>query len=248
MSRAPQHLQFFGSQPLQLLHECAATEAAKGAQSPCQQLARLDRRPQLGFGNPRGPLLFLSPSPLDPESASDAAFEAWLERESNLEHQFRWEVVQPYFQFSQRVFAGLRERLSLPHAKRDALDFAFHTWAVRCPTGNPDRVTDPALTQCVTRHLEPIVKRVAPQAIVAMGGTTAAYFWQRAISGWKAWRPIEQLHGKTLAYHFDGRSIPVILSVHPFQRGLDLHPEVIAHALSTCLRPEDLEPRILQAA
>jgi hypothetical protein len=233
MSRAPQHLQFFGSQPLQLLHECAATEAAKGAQSPCQQLARPDRRPQLGFGNPHGPLLFLSPSPLDPGSASNAAFEAWLEREARLEHHLRWEVVQPYFQFSQRVFAGLRERLSLPHGKRDGLDFAFHTWAVRCPTGNPDRVTDPALTQCVTRHLEPIVKRVAPQAIVAMGGTTAAYFW---------------LHGKTLAYHFDGRSIPVILSVHPFQRDLDLHPEVIAHALSTCLRPEDLQPQVLQAA
>jgi hypothetical protein len=233
---------------LQLLHECALAEAAKGAQSPCQHLARPDRRPQLGFGNSQGPLLFLSPSPLDPGSASDAAFEAWLERESSLEHHMRWEVVQPYFQFSQKVFAGLRDRLSLPHGKRDALDYAFHTWAVRCPTGNPDRVTDPAVSQCVSRHLEPIIKRVSPQAIVAMGGTTATYFWQRAISGWKAWRPIEQLHGKTLAYHFEGRSIPVVLSVHPYRPDLDHHPETIARALSECLRPEDLQPRILQAA
>jgi uracil-DNA glycosylase len=109
-------------------------------------------------------------------------------------------------------------------------------------------VTGAALTQCVTRHLEPIVKRVAPQAIVAMGGPAAAYFWQRAINSWKAWRPIEQLHGKTLAYYFEGRSIPVVLSVHPYQRDIDLHPEAIARALSACLRPEDLQPRMLQAA
>lgn len=248
MSRAPQHVQFFGSQPLKFLHECAAGEAAKGAQSPCQHLARLDRRPQLGLGNPHGPLLFLSPSPLDPGSATDAAFDAWLDRESSLEHHLRSEVVQPYFRFSQKVFVGLRYRFGQPYGKRDALDFAFHTWAVRCSTGNPDRVTEAALGQCVARHLEPIVKRVAPQAIVAMGGPTAAYFWQRAITGWKAWRPIDQLHGKTLAYYFEGRSIPVVLSVHPYQRDLDLHPEAIARALSACLRPEDLVPGVLQAA
>ncbi len=241
-------MQFFGSQPLQYLHECAAGEAAKGAQSPCRRLARPDRRPQLGFGNPQGPLLFLSSSPPDPSSASDAPFQAWLDRESGLEHHVRSDVVQPYFRFSQKVVAGLRNRFGQSSGKRDVLDFVFHTWAVRCPTGNPDRVTEAALTQCTVRHLEPIIKRVAPQAIVALGGTSAAYFWQRAISDWKAWRPIEQLHGKTLAYHFEGRTIPVVLSVHPYQRDIDPHPDVIARALSACLRPEDLQPRVLQAA
>lgn len=248
MSKGPQYIQFFGSQPLEALHECAVGEAAKGAESPCRQLARPDRRPQLGFGNPHGPLLFLSPSPLDPGSAGADAFQAWLDRESSLEHNLRSEVVLPYFRFTQKVFRELRKRLGQPAGKHDALDFAFHTWAVRCPTANPDRLTEAALGQCVSRHLDPIIKRVTPQAIVALGGTVSAYFWQRAISGWKAWRPIEQLHGKTLPYYFEGRTIPVVLSVHPFQRELDLHPEVIAHALATCLRPEDLQPRVLQAA
>jgi hypothetical protein len=248
MSRAPQQIQFFGSQPLQVLHECAVTEAAKGAESPCHQLAHPDRRPQLGFGNAHGPLLFLSPSPLDPSSATNAAFETWLDQESSLEHRLRSEVVQPYFRFNQKIFAALRDRLHQAPGKRDTLDLAFHTWAIRCPTSNPDRVTEAALTQCVARHLEPIVKKVAPQAIVAMGGMPAAYFWQRAINGWKAWRPIEQLHGKTLAYYFEGRSIPVVLSVGPYQRDGDTRPEVVARALSECLRPEDLQPRVLQAA
>jgi len=248
MSRAPQSVQFFGSQPLKFLHACAEGEAAKGAESPCQHLARPNRRPQLGFGNPHGPVLFLSPSPLDPSSACDSAFEAWLERESSLEHHLRSEVVQPYFRFAQRVFAVLRERFGQPPGKRDAFDYAFHTWAARCPTANSDRVTDAALSQCVTRHLEPMIKRVAPRAIVALGGPAAAFFWQRAINGWKAWRPIEQLHGKTLAYRFERRPIPVVLSAHPYQRDVDLHPEVIAQALSVCLRPEDLQPRVLQAA
>lgn len=248
MSKAAQHVQFFGSQPLRHLHECAIGEAAKGPESPCRHLALPDRRPQLGFGNPHGPLLFLSPSPVDPNSAGGEAFEAWLDREAGLEHHLRSELVQPYFRFCQKVFAELWNRFGQPPGKHDALDFAFHTWAVRCPTGNPDRVTEAALAQCASRHLEPIINRVAPQAIVALGGTAAAYFWRRGISGWKAWRPIEQLHGKTLAYSFEGRTIPAVLSVHPYQRDVDLHPEVIAQALSACLRPEDLQPRVLQAA
>jgi hypothetical protein len=125
MSRAPQHVQFFGSQPLKFLHECAAGEAAKGEASPCQQLARPDRRPQLGLGNPHGPLLFLSPSPLDPGSATEGAFEAWLDHESSLEHHLRSEVVQPYFRFSQKVFDGLRTRFGQSAGKRDAVDLAF---------------------------------------------------------------------------------------------------------------------------
>jgi len=242
MSKAPLYVQLLGSQPLESLHECAVTEAAKGTESPCRQLARPDRRPQLGFGNPHGPLLFLSPRPLDPASATGAAFKEWLDRETSLEHQLRSEVVQPYFRFSQKVFNALRHRFGQPAGKHDVLDFAFHSWAVRCPTPNPDRVTDAPLTQCVTRHLEPMVKQVAPRAMVAMGGTVAAYFWQRAITGWKSWRPIDQLHGKTLAYHVEGRTIPVVLSMHPFQRNVDLHPEAIAQALA-CLLYTSPSPR-----
>jgi len=39
-----------------------------------------------------------------------------------------------------------------------------------------------------------------------------------------------------------------VLSVHPYQRDIDPHPDMIARALSACLRPEDLQPRVLQAA
>jgi hypothetical protein len=44
------------------------------------------------------------------------------------------------------------------------------------------------------------------------------------------------------------RTAPAILSVHPFQRGIDLHPEVIGRAIGDRLRPEQLQPQELKAA
>jgi hypothetical protein len=45
-----------------------------------------------------------------------------------------------------------------------------------------------------------------------------------------------------------GRRVPAILSVHPFQRGIDLHPEVIGLKLAEHIRPGALQPGALKAA
>ncbi len=241
MSKGPQYLQFFGSDPLKRLHGCAVAEADRGADSPCHGLARPLRRPQIGFGNPHGPVVFLSPSPLDPASASNEAFAEWLDLESALEHHMTAETPQPYFQFVRGVLSATRKRFGQAVGKRDVLDLAFHTWAVRCATEVPDRVTDAALGQCADRHLEGLLGPIAPTAIVAMGGPVARYFWLRSGKTWDGWAPITALHGTVLDTELGGRTVPVILSVHPFQRSVDLHPDVIARALAERLRPEQLD-------
>jgi len=42
--------------------------------------------------------------------------------------------------------------------------------------------------------------------------------------------------------------VPAILSVHPFQRGVELHPEVIGRAIGDRLKPEQFQPLELKAA
>ncbi|HEY8678218.1 MAG TPA: hypothetical protein VIN39_06245 [Candidatus Dormibacteraeota bacterium] len=248
MSKGPQYLQFFGSDPLKRLHGCAIAESDRGTNSPCHGLARPLRRPQIGFGNPHGPVVFLSPSPLDPASASNEAFTEWLDLESSLEHHMTAETPQPYFQYVRAVLVATRKRLGQVPGKRDVLDLAFHTWAVRCATEIPDRVTDAALGQCAERHLQSLLGSVAPAVIVAMGGPTARHFWARTIRTWDGWGPITALHGRVLTTDVAGRAVPVVLSVHPYQRSIDLHPDVIARAIADRLRPEQLQQQQLKAA
>ncbi|MEO6796503.1 MAG: hypothetical protein ABI401_11970 [Candidatus Dormibacter sp.] len=238
MSKGPQYLQFFGSDPLKRLHGCAVAESDRGSDSPCANLARPLRRPQVGFGNPRGPVVFLSPSPLDPASASNDAFAEWLEIESTLEHHMTAETPQPYFQFVRAVLAATRKRLGQTPEKRDGLQLAFHTWAVRCATEIPDRVTDAALGQCAERHLQSLLGPIAPAVVVAMGGPTARYFWSRSGQTWDGFGPITALHGTTVSTELGGRTVPVILSVHPFQRSVELRPDVIARAIADRISPE----------
>lgn len=248
MSKAAEYLQFFGSDPLKRLHGCAVAESDRGSQSPCSGLARPLRRPQVGFGNPRGPVVFLNSSPLDPASASNEAFAEWLEVESRLEHHMTAETPQPYFQFVRAVLAATRKRLGQAPQKHDVLELAFHTWAVRCATELPDRVNDGAITQCMDRHLQSLLGPIAPAAIVAMGGPTARYFWARGMKTWDGWGPLSALHGKVLKTDLAGRAVPVILSLHPFQRNLDLRPEVVARVLAEQLSAEHFEARQLKAA
>ena len=248
MSKGPQYLQFFGSDPLKRLHGCAVAESDRGADSPCEGLARPLRRPQIGFGNPRGPIVFLSPSPLDPASASNEVFAEWLDLESSLEHHMTAETPQPYFQFVRAVLAGTRKRLGQTVGKRDVLDLAFHTWAIRCATEIPDRVTEGAIEQCADRHLQSLLGPVSPAVIVALGGPTARYFWSKSVATWDGWGPISSLHGRALRYQLGGKTVPVILSVHPYQRSLESRPEVIARAIAERLRPEHLETQQLKAA
>ena len=59
VSKGQQYLQFFGSDALKRLHGCAIAEADRGADSPCAGLAEPLRRPQIGFGNPHAPIVFL---------------------------------------------------------------------------------------------------------------------------------------------------------------------------------------------
>jgi uracil-DNA glycosylase len=248
MGSGPVYLQVFSSDALKRLHGCAVAEVDRGGDSPCHGLARGDRRPQIGFGNPSAPILFLSPSPLDPSSAAGEAFNEWLERESNLPHHFSSERVTPYFRFTRGVLKAARERWDQKPQKHDALELAFHSWASRCPTDNPDRVTEQAVDQCSARHLDGLLQALEPRVIVALGGTTARYFWSRNVRDFEEWRPIESLHGTTIRHELSGRSIPVVLSVHPFQRDLALHPEVVARALTQVLQPEDFEPSLSKAA
>jgi hypothetical protein len=199
----------------------------------------------VGFGNPKGPIVFLSPSPIDPQSASNEAFDEWFDREAALEHHMISETVTPYFRFVRAVFNGLRDRWQQPLHREDSLQAAFHSWAARCPTENPDRITDRALDQCAARHLDGLLGTIAPRVIVALGGPVARHFWARAVSGWSEWAPMERLHGRVLR---PAGGPPVVLSAHPYQRDLDSRPEVIARALTECLRPEDLEVALPQAA
>ena len=119
------------------------------------------------------------------------------------------------------------------------LQLAFHTWAVRCATEIPDRVTDAALGQCAERHLQSLLGPIDPAVVVAMGGPTARYFWSRSGQTWDGFGPITALHGTTLSTELGGRTVPVILSVHPFQRSVDLRPEVIARAIAERISPDE---------
>src|SRR2546425_7692867 len=85
VSKGQQYLQFFGSDALKRLHGCAVAEAGRAADSPCERLALPLRRPEVGFGNPQAPIVFISPSPLDAASASNEAFTEWLDHEAGLE-------------------------------------------------------------------------------------------------------------------------------------------------------------------
>jgi uracil-DNA glycosylase len=248
VSKGQQYLQFFGSDALKRLHGCAIAELDRGPESPCAGLAQHLRRPQVGFGNPQAPIVFLSPSPLDSASASNEAFAEWLEHEAGLQHHMTSETPHPYFQFVRAVLAAARRRMGQKPQKHDVLDMAFHTWAVRCPTENPDRVTDAAISQCVDRHLQSLLERASPQAIVAMGGPVVRRLWWRNVRNWDEWGPMTALHGRVLEVGIGDRKLPAILSVHPYQRGVDLHPDVIGRVLGDNLRPEQLEPAQLKAA
>ena len=240
VSKGQQYLQFFGSDALKRLHGCAIAEADRGSDSPCNGLAQPLRRPQIGFGNPQAPVVFISPSPLDLSSTSNEAFTEWLEHEARLEHHMTSETPHPYFQYVRAVLTKLD--------KHDVLDFAFHTWAVHCATENPDRVTEGAINQCVDRHLQGLLTSISPQVVIAMGGPVARYFWWRRMRTWDGWGPMTTLHGRVLDIEVAHRTVPAILSVHPYQRGVDLHPDVIGRAIAERVRPQALQPTELKAA
>lgn len=248
MSKGQQYLQFFGSDPLKRLHGCAIAEHDRGSDSPCAGLAQPLRRPQVGFGNPKAPIVFLSPSPLDIASASNDAFAEWLDHEAALEHHMTSQTPHPYFQFTRSVLKAARRRMGQEPDKHDVLELAFHTWAVRCPTENPDRVTDAALSQCVDRHLMSLLEATAARVVIAMGGTVARYLWWRSEGSWSGWTSMTGLHGRMLEIRLDRGSLPAILSLHPYQRDIDLHPDVIGRALGDRLGQEAVAPRALKAA
>jgi uracil-DNA glycosylase len=247
MSKAPHYLEFFGSDTLKRLHGCAVAENARGQDSPCHGLARSVRRPQIGLGNPQAPIVFLGPSPLDPASAGGEAFTEWLERETDLEHRLVSQTVQPYVRYVRAVTLELRKRLGQEAGRHDPLELGFHTSITRCPTENPDRVTEGAVNQCAERHLEATLKAVSPRAIVAMGAGPARYFWWRSRQGWAGWSSVEALHGEQLQHQVAGRAVPVILSVHPYQQ-LKQRPEVIGRVLSQYVTAGDLQGDALKAA
>jgi uracil-DNA glycosylase len=248
VSKGQQYLQFFGSDVLKRLHGCALAEHDRGADSPCQGLAQPLRRPQIGFGNPKAPILFLSPSPLDLASASNEAFAEWVDHEAGLEHHMTSETPHPYFQFVRAVLKSARQRLGQTPSKQDVMELAFHSWAVRCATENPDRVTDAALDQCVERHLPGMLANLSPQIVVAMGGPLARHLWWQAKQSWEGWGPMTALHGQVLEHAAGIGQVAAILSVHPYQRGIDLHPEVIGRALGERLRLEPAQPSSLLKA
>jgi uracil-DNA glycosylase len=243
-----QYLQFFGSDTLKRLHGCAMAEHDRGAGSPCRGLAQPLRRPQIGFGNAQAPVVFVSPSPLDVAGASNLAFGDWVEHEAGLQHHMTSHTPHPYFQFARAVFKEARHRLGLPPSKHDVLELAFHTWAVRCATENPDRVTDAALNLCVDRHLQSLLAGLAPEVVIAMGGPVARHFWSQTGRSWDEWGPMSALHGQVLSASFGNRRAPVVISMHPYQKGVDLHPEVVGRALADHLRPQSLQPLELKAA
>jgi uracil-DNA glycosylase len=248
VSKGQQYLQFFGSDALKRLHGCAIAEADRGADSPCAGLAEPLRRPQIGFGNPQAPIVFISPSPLDAASASNEAFGEWLDHEAGLEHHMTSDAPQPYYQYVRAVLLSARRRLGQKPEKHDGMDLAFHTWAVRCATANPDLVTDDALNQCVDRHLQTLLESINPQLVIAMGGPVARHLWWRTMQTWDGWGRMTTLHGRVLDVQLGNRTVPAILSVHPFQRGVELHPEIIGRAVGDRLRPEQFAPHELKAA
>jgi uracil-DNA glycosylase len=248
VSKGQQYLQFFGSDALKRLHGCAIAEADRGADSPCAGLAEPLRRPQIGFGNPQAPIVFISPSPLDAASASNEAFGEWLDHEAGLEHHMTSDAPQPYYQYVRAVLLSARRRLGQKPEKHDGMDLAFHTWAVRCATANPDLVTDDALNQCVDRHLQSLLESINPQLVIAMGGPVARHLWWRTMQTWDGWGRMTTLHGRVLDVQLGNRTVPAILSVHPFQRGVELHPEIIGRAVGDRLRPEQFAPHELKAA
>lgn len=248
MSKGQQYLQFFGSDTLKRLHGCAVAEHDRGAESPCHGLAQPLRRPQIGFGNPSAPILFLSPSPLDVASTTNDAFSEWLDHEAGLEHHMTSQTPHPYFAFVRAVLKAARQRRNEKPDKRDALELAFHTWAVRCATENPDRVTDAALGQCAERHLQSLLAASNPQVVIAMGGTVARHFWWQTVGSWDGWKPMTALHGRVLEIPIGQRAVPAILSLHPYQKGVDLHPDVVGRVLGDRLRSGDVQPSVLKAA
>lgn len=248
MSTGQQYLQFFGSDTLKRLHGCAIAEHDRGEGSPCHGLAQPLRRPQIGFGNPQAPIVFLSPSPLDIASTSNLAFSEWLDHEAGLQHHMTSHTPHPYFQFVRGVFKEARHRLGQSPAKHDVLELAFHTWAVRCATEIPDRVTDAALNQCAERHLQSLLSGNSPQIVIAMGGSVARHFWWQSAGTWDGWSSMTALHGRVIEVALGSHTVPVILSLHPYQKGVDLHPEVVGRALGDRLRPKLLQPVALKAA
>src|SRR5256712_9796802 len=248
VSKGQQYLQFFGSDALKRMHGCAVAEAGRAADSPCGRLAQPLRRPQVGFGHPQAPIVFICPRPLDAASASNEAFSERLDHEAGLEHHMRSDAPQPYYQYARAVLLGARRRLGQKPEKHDEMDLPFHTWAVRCPTANPALVTDDALNQCVDRHLQSLLTSINPQLVVAMGGPLARHLWWRTMQTWDGWGPMTTLHGRVLDVKLGNRTVPAILSVHPFQRGVELHPEVIGRAIGDRLKPEQFQPLELKAA
>jgi hypothetical protein len=93
-----------------------------------------------------------------------------------------------------------------------------------------------------------LLARIAPQAIIAMGGPVARHLWWRTMRTWDGWGSMTTLHGRVLDVEVGNRRVPAILSVHPFQRGIDLHPEVIGVKLAEHIRPEAFQPGALKAA
>jgi hypothetical protein len=81
-----------------------------------------------------------------------------------------------------------------------------------------------------------------------MGGPTARYFWERSAASWDGWGPITALHGRVLTVELGGRNVPVVLSVHPYQRTVESRPEVIARAIADRLTPGHLAAEQLKAA
>jgi uracil-DNA glycosylase len=248
MAEPQTYLASFGQDPLKRLHGCAVAEAGRGAESPCAGLASSSRRPQLGLGNPKAPIVFVSPSPIDPRSAQNEPFGEWLAREAGLEHHLTSETVQPYFDFVRSVLREMRRRWKQEPEKHDAMELAFHTWLVRCPTENPDRVTDAAAAQCSSRHLDGLLATLSPRAIVALGGPAARHFWYAARRDWKGWRPVERLHGTVLSGAVAGIQVPVVISVQPKKGVESRHPEVIGRALSSRVSPQDIATPLGNAA
>ena len=56
------------------------------------------------------------------------------------------------------------------------------------------------------------------------------------------------LHGRVLEVQLGKRTVPAILSVHPYQRGIDLYPDVIARVLGERIKADELQPQVLKAA
>jgi len=68
------------------------------------------------------------------------------------------------------------------------------------------------------------------------------------VGSWDEWTSMTGLHGRVLEIAAGKRTIPAILSLHPYQRDVDLHPQVIGEAIADHLRPEHLQPAELKAA